>query len=143
MWPLIEMMQGYSTLEILFVLAAIGMTLVITIRSTTGYEDEVEAGLAQGHDYATQTENKIHGGHTASGIYGLLSSSSRHASSSRSTTRCARRFSPASAPVDDPTRRPAHRRLDLSGHVRRAQINEIFYELTHTPIMSILLWIRP
>ena len=60
-WPLINALHGSSVLEIIFWLAVIGITLVVLIGSyTTGYEDETEAGLAQGHDYATQVENKIH-----------------------------------------------------------------------------------
>ena len=145
MWPLIEMMQGYSTLEILFVLAAIGMTLVITIGSyTTGYEDEVEAGLAQGHDYATQTENKIHGGHsTASGIYGLVEFilSTRLVQSLNHTLRSqifARIGALSMTQLEDQRIGDSIYRVMYDA----PQINEIFYELTHTPIMSILLWIQ-
>ena len=74
MLRLIEALQGMPVMEILFWLAAIGLSLVVLIGSyTTGYEDETEAGLAQGHDYATQVENQLHGGHsTAGGIYGYI-----------------------------------------------------------------------
>ena len=68
-------MVGMSPLEVLFWLALMGLAGVVLIGSyITGYRDDVEAGLAQGHDYATQTENKIHGGHSTFGrrLWGFM-----------------------------------------------------------------------
>ena len=67
-------MVGMSPLEVLFWLAVMGIGMVLMIGSyITGYRDEVESGLAQGHDYATQVENTIHGGHsTFGGLWGYV-----------------------------------------------------------------------
>ena len=144
-WPLINLLQGASVFEILMWLAVIGILLVVLIGSyTTGYEDETEAGLAQGHDYATQVENKIHGGYsTAGGIYGLVEFKldTRLIQSLNHTLR-AQLFSRIGAlsmtQLEDQRIGDSIYRVLYDA----PQINEIFYELTHTPIMSTVLYVQ-
>ena len=144
-WPFINAIQGSSTGEILLWLALIGITLVITIGSyTLGFEDEVEAGLAQGHDYATQVENQMHGGHsTASGIYGYIEFKlhMRLNQALNHTLRSSlfRRITSLSMTKLEDQR--------IGDSVYRVmydtpQVNEIFYEITHTPIMATVLYIQ-
>jgi ATP-binding cassette, subfamily B, multidrug efflux pump len=145
MWPLIEALHGYTQLEILMVLAFIGISLVLLIGSyTTGYEDQVSAGLAQGHDYATQTENKIHGGYsTAGGIYGFVEFKldTRLVQALNHTLR-SQLFSRIGALSI--TELEEQRIGDSIYRVMydAPQVNEIFFELTHTPIMSTVLYIQ-
>ncbi|MEM7365730.1 MAG: ABC transporter ATP-binding protein [Pseudomonadota bacterium] len=145
MWPLIESMYGMSQLDILFVLAAIGISLVVLIGSyTTGYEDQVSAGLAQGHDYATQTENKIHGGYsTAGGLYGYIEFKldTRLVQSLNHTLRSqlfSRIGSLSMTQLEDQRIGDSIYRVMYDA----PQVNEIFFELTHTPIMSTVLYIQ-
>ena len=72
--PVIDFVQGWSPFEILIFLAVLGVSLVVLIgRYITGYDDGVEAGLAEGHDYATRVENAIHGGGAVfGGIWGYV-----------------------------------------------------------------------
>ena len=144
-WPLINALHGSSVLEIIFWLAVIGITLVVLIGSyTTGYEDETEAGLAQGHDYATQVENKIHGGYsTAGGIYGYtefkldirLLQSLNHTLRSQLFSRIG---ALSMTQLEDQRIGDSIYRVMYDA----PQINEIFYELTHTPIMSTVLYLQ-
>ncbi len=73
MEPLIDAMIGASPMEVLVWIACVGVVMVIVFG---GYgegarKDDVEAGLIQGHDVATSTENAMHGGHSfVGGIYG-------------------------------------------------------------------------
>ena len=145
MMPLINALQGASTLEILLWLALIGITLVITIGSyTTGYEDTTDASLAQGQDYATQVENQIHGGNsTAGGIYGYLEFklSTRLVQALNHTLRAeifSRIGSLSMTKLDDQRIGDSIYRVMYDA----PQINEIFYEITHTPVMSILLYVQ-
>lgn len=144
-WPFINALQGSSTIELLLWLALVGITLVITIGSyTLGFEDEVEAGLAQGHDYATQVENQMHGGHsTASGIYGYIEFKlhMRLNQALNHTLRSSlfRRITSLSMTKLEDQR--------IGDSVYRVmydtpQVNEIFYEITHTPIMATVLYIQ-
>lgn len=145
MMPLINALQGASVLEILFWLALIGIILVITIGSySTGYEDETEAGLAQGQDYATQVENKLHGGHsTAGGIYGIIEFklSTRLVQSLNHTLRAevfSRIGSLSMTQLEDQRIGDSIYRVMYDA----PQINEIFYEITHTPVMALVLYIQ-
>ena len=143
--PLIAFFHGKSVLEMLGWLALIGITLVITIGSyTTGFEDETDAGLAQGHDYATQVENKMHGGHsTAGGIYGYIEFklNTRLTQVLNHTLR-AHLFSKIAALSI--TKLEDQRIGDSIYRVMydTPQINEIFYEMTHTPGMATILYIQ-
>ncbi|MCY4656233.1 MAG: ABC transporter ATP-binding protein, partial [Gammaproteobacteria bacterium] len=140
---LLSFFEDKSVLEILLWLALIGITLVLTIGSyTTGFEDETDAGLAQGHDYATQVENKMHGGHsTAGGIYGYIEFklNTRLTQVLNHTLR-AHLFSKIAALSI--TKLEDQRIGDSIYRVMydTPQINEIFYEMTHTPGMSIFLY---
>ncbi len=145
MMPLINALQGAPVLEILFWLALIGIFLVITIGSySTGYEDETEAGLAQGQDYATQVENKLHGGHsTAGGIYGIIEFklSTRLVQSLNHTLRAevfSRIGSLSMTQLEDQRIGDSIYRVMYDA----PQINEIFYEITHTPVMALVLYVQ-
>jgi ABC-type multidrug transport system fused ATPase/permease subunit len=145
MMPLVNALQGASVLEILFWLGVIGITLVITIGSyTTGYEDSTTAGLAQGQDYASQVENKIHGGYsTAGGLYGYteFKLDIRLVQSLNHTLRAeifSRIGSLSMTQLEDQRIGDSVYRVLYDA----PQINEIFFEITHSPIMSIVLYIQ-
>ena len=143
--PVITALYGATPLELAFALAAFGIIFVLTIGSYTGgFEDEVEAGLAQGHDYATQVENKMHGGHsTAGGLYGWFEFklNTRLTQALNHTLR-SHLFSRIQALSI--TKLEDQRIGDSIYRVMydTPQINEIFYEITHTPIMSTVLFIQ-
>ncbi|MDE0178584.1 MAG: ABC transporter ATP-binding protein [Gammaproteobacteria bacterium] len=141
--PVIELCQGWSSLEILALLLGIGGGLVLLIgRYVTGYNDDVEAGLAQGHDYATQVENKIHGGHsTFGGLWGYVEFKieARLTQALNHTLR-AQLFSRIGAlsmtQLEDQRIGDSIYRVLYDA----PQINEVFYEITHTPFMSTFLY---
>ena len=143
--PVIEALYGSTPLELAFALATFGIVFVLTIGSyTTGFEDEVEANMAQGHDYATQVENMMHGGSsTASGLYGWIEFkiNTRLTQALNHTLR-SQLFSRLQA-----LSITKHEEQRIGDSIYRVlydapQINEIFYEITHTPIMSTLLFIQ-
>ena len=141
----IDAMQGMGPLEILVWLVVIGLGLVLLIgRYVSGYDDDVEAGLAQGHDYATQTENQIHGGHsTFGGLWGYvefkfnarLTQSLNHMLRSQLFSRIG---------ALSMTQLEEQRIGDSIYRVMydAPQVNEIFYEITHTPAMSTFLYVQ-
>ena len=142
--PVLDSMVGMSPLEVLFWLAIMGMGSVLLIGSyITGYRDDVEAGLAQGHDYATQTENKIHGGHsTFGGLWGFVEFklNTRLSQALNHTVR-AQLFSRIGAlsmtQLEDQRIGDSVYRVLYDA----PQVQEIFYEITHTPIMSTFLYL--
>ena len=134
-----------SALEIVIWFALIGVVLMVTIGSyTQGFEDEVEAGLAQGHDYATQVENHMHGGHsTAGGIYGYLEFKlhmrlNQVLNHTLRSTLFARISSLSMTQLEEQRIGDSIYRVMYD----TPQINEIFYEVTHTPFMSTLLFLQ-
>ena len=141
--PVILALQGASPIELAMALAAFGIIFVLTIGSYTGgFEDEVEANLTQGHDYATQVENMMHGGHsTAGGLYGWfefkLNTRLTQALNHTLRTHLFSRIQSLSI-----TKLEDQRIGDSIYRVMydTPQVNEIFYEITHTPIMSTLLF---
>lgn len=143
--PVITGLYGASPIELALALAAFGIIFVLTIGSYTGgFEDEVEAGLAQGHDYATQVENKMHGGHsTAGGLYGWfefkLNTRLTQALNHTLRSHLFNRIQALSI-----TKLEEQRIGDSIYRVMydTPQINEIFYEVTHTPLMSTILFIQ-
>ena len=143
--PVITSLYGASPIELALALAAFGIIFVLTIGSYTGgFEDEVEAGLAQGHDYATQVENKMHGGHsTAGGLYGWfefkLNTRLTQALNHTLRTQLFNRIQALSI-----TKLEEQRIGDSIYRVMydTPQINEIFYEVTHTPLMSTILFLQ-
>ncbi len=143
--PVIDFVQGWSPFEILIFLTVMGVSLVVLIgRYISGYEDEVEAGLAQGHDYATRVENQIHGGHAVfSGIWGYVEFkiNSRMTQALNHLLR-AQLFSRIGAL--SMTQLEEQRIGDSIYRVMydAPQVQEIFYETTHTPIMSTLLYVQ-
>ena len=141
--PVIELAQGWSPFEILVFLVAVGVGMVMLIgRYITGYQDEVEAGLAQGHDYATQVENNIHGGHAVfGGLWGYVEFKlDARLSQSLNHTLRAQLFSRIGAL--SMTQLEEQRIGDSIYRVLydAPQIKEMFQEITHTPIMSTLLY---
>ena len=143
--PLIAFMQGMDVIEILFWLAVIGISMVVLLGSyTTGFEDETDAALTQGHDYASQVENKLHDGYsTAGGIYGYVEFklNTRLTQVLNHTLR-AHIFSRISAlsitKLEDQRIGDSIYRVMYDA----PQINEIFYEVTHTPLMSTILYLQ-
>ena len=141
--PVIDYCQGFSALEILIFLVGIGLGMVFLIgRYVTGYDDGVEAGLAQGHDYATQVENKIHGGgSTFGGVWGYVEFKieARLTQTLNHTLR-AQLFSRIGAlsmtQLEDQRIGDSIYRVLYDA----PQINEVFYEITHTPLMSTFLY---
>ena len=142
--PVLDAMVGMPPLEVLFWLAAMGIGGVLLLGAyVTGYRDEVEAGLAQGHDYATQTENKIHGGHsTFGGLWGLIEFklNTRLSQALNHTVR-AQLFSRIGAlsmtQLEDQRIGDSVYRVMYDA----PQVQEIFYEITHTPVMSTFLYL--
>lgn len=141
--PFVNALQYASPLEIIIWFAVIGILFVVFIGSyTTGFEDEVDAGLAQGHDYATQVENHMHGGHsTAGGIYGFLEFK-LHMRLNQSLNHTLRSNLFARITSLSMTKLEEQRIGDSIYRVMydTPQINEIFYEVTHTPFMSTVLY---
>ena len=142
--PVLDAMTGMSSLEVLFWLAMMGLAGVLLLGSyITGYRDEVEAGLAQGHDYATQTENKIHGGHsTFGGLWGYVEFKlNTRLSQALNHTLRAQLFSRIGAlsmtQLEDQRIGDSVYRVMYDA----PQVQEIFYEITHTPIMSTFLYL--
>ena len=141
--PVLDAMVGMSPLEVLFWLAVMGIGSVLLLGNyITGYRDEVEAGLAQGHDYATQTENKIHGGHsTFGGLWGYLEFKlNMRLSQALNHTVRAQLFSRIGAlsmtQLEDQRIGDSIYRVMYDA----PQVQEIFYEITHTPVMSTFLY---
>ena len=143
--PVINFVQGWSPFEILIFLAVLGVSLVVLIgRYITGYDDGVEAALAEGHDYATRVENAIHGGGAVfGGIWGYVEFkiNSRMTQALNHLLR-AQLFSRIGAL--SMTQLEEQRIGDSIYRVMydAPQAQEIFYETTHTPIMSTLLYIQ-
>ncbi|MDE0008426.1 MAG: hypothetical protein OXS50_09120, partial [Gammaproteobacteria bacterium] len=143
--PVIDFVQGWSPFEILIFLAVLGVSLVVLIgRYITGYDDGVEAALAEGHDYATRVENQIHGGGAVfGGVWGYVEFkvNSRMTQTLNHLLR-AQLFSRIGAL--SMTQLEEQRIGDSIYRVMydAPQVQEIFYETTHTPIMSTLLYVQ-
>ena len=141
--PIIDLCQGWSSLEILIFLAGFGLALALLIgRYITGYDDDTEAGLAQGHDYATQVENTLHGGHsTFGGVWGFVEFKlNARLNQALNHTLRAQLFSRIGAlPM---TKLEDQRIGDSIYRVMydAPQVTEVFYEITHTPVMSTILY---
>ena len=143
--PVIDFAQGWSPFELLIFLTVFGVSLVLLIgRYITGYNDTVEAGLAEGHDYATRVENSIHGGGSEfGGVWGYIEFkiNSRLSQALNHTLR-GQIFSRIGAL--SMTQLEEQRIGDSIYRVMydAPQIQEVFYEITHTPIMSTALYIQ-
>ncbi|MCY3885890.1 MAG: ABC transporter ATP-binding protein [Gammaproteobacteria bacterium] len=143
--PFVSALEFASPIEIVIWFAVIGLFFVVFIGSyTQGFEDEVDAGLAQGHDYATQVENHMHGGHsTAGGLYGWAEFK-LHMRLNQSLNHTLRSNLFARITSLSMTKLEEQRIGDSIYRVMydTPQINEIFYEITHTPIMSTILFMQ-
>ena len=142
MTPVIDMLRGYSAFEIMIFLAIVGVALMLLMGAYPGYRDSVEAGLLQGRDYATTTENALHGGHSALGaFYGYVefTMNMRLTQALNHTIRSHvfNRITGLSM-----TRLEDQRIGDSIYRVLydTPQINEIFYQVVHTPVMTITLF---
>lgn len=141
--PVIVLCQGWSALEILIFLALFGVCLALLIgRYITGYNDDVEAGLAQGHDYATTVENTLHGGHsTFGGLWGIVEFKlNARLNQALNHTLRGQLFSRIGAL--SMTKLEDQRIGDSIYRVMydAPQVTEVFYEITHTPVMSTILY---
>ena len=143
MWPFIESLHGSSAFEVLIWLAVVGVGMMITIGAYPGYRDTVEAELVEGRDLATSTENAMHGAHSNLGaIYGYiefklnmrLTQALNHTLRSHVFSRI------TSLSV---TRLEDQRIGDSIYRVLydTPQINEIFYQIVHTPVMTTTLFV--
>ncbi len=74
--PFISFLDGKSPLEMMIWVLVLGVVMVITIGgfgSTGGANDQTDAGMAQGHDTATQTENEANAAFSKfAGIVGFI-----------------------------------------------------------------------
>ena len=141
--PVIVLCQGWSAREILIFLALFGVCLALLIgRYITGYNDDVEAGLAQGHDYATTVENTLHGGHsTFGGLWGIIEFKlNARLNQALNHTLRGQLFSRIGAL--SMTKLEDQRIGDSIYRVMydAPQVTEVFYEITHTPVMSTILY---
>ena len=143
MTPVLDMLQGYSAFEILVFLAIVGIALMLLMGAYPGYRDEVEAGLMEGRDYATSTENAMHGGHSSLGsFYGYvefkLNMRLTQALNHTVRSHVFNRITGLSM-----TRLEDQRIGDSIYRVLydTPQINEIFYQIVHTPVMTITLFV--
>ncbi len=141
--PIIDALQGASPLETLVWLALMGMGMVLLIgRYLSGFEDNVDAGLAQGHDYATQVENKLHEGRSEfGGFWGYVEFkfNTRLTQALNHTLRgqlFGRIGALSMTQLEDQRIGDSIYRTMYDA----PQVNEIFYEITHTPLMSTLLY---
>ena len=141
--PIIALCQGWSALEILVFLVASGLGLALLIgKYVSGYDDEVEAGLAQGHDYATTVENTLHGGHsTFGGLWGWAEFK-LHARLNQALNHTVRAQLFSRIGALSMTQLEEQRIGDSIYRVMydSPQVTEVFYEITHTPVMSTLLY---
>ncbi len=142
MLPVLDMLQGYSAFEIMSFLAIVGVSLMLLMGAYPGYRDNVEAGLLQGRDYATSVENALHGGHSSlGGIYGYVefTMNMRLTQALNHTIRSHvfNRIMGLSI-----TRLEDQRIGDSIYRVLydTPQINEIFYQIVHTPVMTTTLF---
>ncbi|MDA1299392.1 MAG: ABC transporter ATP-binding protein [Proteobacteria bacterium] len=137
--PLIEYMYGYTPWEILVTLVGIAVFMVITIGAfAPESNDTVEAGMEEGHDVATKTDNKVHGGHSfAGGIWGYFEFllNMRLTQSVNHTLRAQLFEKIKSLPV---TTLEDQRIGDAVYRVMydTPSINYIFYEVINRPLMS-------
>ena len=138
MLPVLDMLQGYSAFEIMIFLAIVGVGLMLVMGAYPGYRDDVEAGLLQGRDYATSVENALHGGHSSlGGIYGYVefTMNMRLTQALNHTIRSHvfNRIMGLSI-----TRLEDQRIGDSIYRVLydTPQINEIFYQIVHTPVIT-------
>ena len=143
MTPVLDMLQGYSALEIMIFLTIVGIGLMLLIGAYPGYRDEVEVGLMEGRDYATSTENAMHGGHSSLGsFYGFVefTMNMRLTQALNHTVRSqvfSRIMGLSMTRLEDQRIGDSIYRVLYD----TPQINEIFYQIVHTPVMTTTLFI--
>ena len=143
--PVLDLCQGWGAFQILIFLLCFGLGLALLIgRYITGYNDEVEAGLAQGHDYATSVENTLHGGHsTFGGLWGIVEFKlNARLNQALNHTLRGQLFSRIGAlsmtQLEDQRIGDSIYRVMYDA----PQVTEVFYEITHTPLMSSILYVQ-
>ena len=141
--PVITGLSNATPVELALILAVFGVLFVLIIGSyAEGFTGEVEANMVEGHDYATQVENKMHGGSSvAGGLYGWFEFrfNTRLTQALNHTLR-AHLFSHIQSLSI--TKLEDQRIGDSIYRVMydTPQINEIFYEITHTPLIATFLF---
>ena len=143
MTPVLDMLQGYSAFEIMIFLAIVGVGLMVTIGAYPGYRDEVEAGLLEGRDYATSTENAMHGGHSSLGAFWGYVEFTMNMRLTQALNHTLRSHVFSRITGLSMTRLEDQRIGDSIYRVLydTPQINEVFYQIVHTPVMTITLFI--
>ena len=143
MTPVLDMLQGYSAFEIMVFLAIVGVGLMLLMGAYPGYRDEVEAGLMEGRDYATSTENAMHGGHSSLGAFYGYVEFTMNMRLTQALNHTVRSHVFSRITGLSMTRLEDQRIGDSIYRVLydTPQINEIFYQIVHTPVMTITLFI--
>ncbi|MDE0423173.1 MAG: ABC transporter ATP-binding protein [Gammaproteobacteria bacterium] len=143
MMPVLDILQGYSAFEIMIFLAIVGVGLMLTMGAYPGYRDEVEAGLMEGRDYATSTENAMHGGHSSLGAFYGYVEFTMNMRLTQALNHTVRSHVFSRITGLSMTRLEDQRIGDSIYRVLydTPQINEIFYQIVHTPVMTITLFI--
>lgn len=143
MWPIIEALYGSSAMEILFWLALVGMSMMLLIGAYPGGKDDVDATFAEGKDVATMNENAMHGGHSNLGaLYGYVEFKlNMRLTQALNHTLRAELFSRIESL--SMTRLEDQRIGDSIYRILydTPQITEIFYQVIHTPLVSLTLYI--
>lgn len=141
--PFLEALHGATPFEVMMWLAVVGIGMVLLIGAYPGYRDEVEAGLAEGRDLATQAENSMHGAHSNLGaLYGYIEFklNTRLTQALNHTLRSelySRIMSLSMTRLEDQRIGDSIYRILYD----TPQVNEIFYQIIHTPLMAITLYI--
>tara|TARA_Y100000310_G_scaffold338553_1_gene428520 strand:- start:6289 stop:8310 length:2022 start_codon:yes stop_codon:yes gene_type:complete len=143
MWPIIEALYGSSAMDILFWLAIAGVSMMLLIGAYPGGRDEVEATLAEGKDVATATEAAMNIGHSSLGaLYGYVEFKlqTRLTQALNHTLRAelfSRIESLSMTRLEDQRIGDSIYRILYD----TPQITEIFYQVIHTPLVSMTLYI--
>jgi ABC-type multidrug transport system fused ATPase/permease subunit len=143
MWPIIEALYGSSALEILFWLALVGVSMMLLIGAYPGGRDQVVAALTEGKDVATSNEAAMHIGHSSLGaLYGYVEFrlQTRLTQALNHTLRAelfSRIESLSMTQLEDQRIGDSIYRILYD----TPQITEIFYEVIHTPLVSVTLYI--
>ena len=144
---LINALSGASPLEILFWLLAIGLTMVVVMGEyAPGYVDDITIRLAQGQDHATRSDQTMYAEGQASANGGLWGYADF-----RIATRLVQALNhTVRAQIFDRISALSITQLEdqrIGDSLYRTmydstQITEIFWQVTHTPIIATILFIQ-
>jgi ABC-type multidrug transport system fused ATPase/permease subunit len=144
---LVNALSGQTPFEILMWLVLIGFTMVVVMgRYAQGYEDDVTIRLAQGMDYATRSDQSMYAegqGSAVGGLWGYIDFriATRLVQALNHTVRAQifNRISSLSiTQLEDQRIGDSMYRTMYDS----TQITEIFWEVTHTPVMSTVLFVQ-